>query len=396
MTASRLWDVIVVGAGPAGSTAAALLAGRGFDVLVLEKDEFPRFHIGESLLPAGLTVLNDLGIEPDHDAFMFKRGAQFLRESTGLLSSFDFSDALGGPPRHAWHVERASFDTMLRDKASGRGALVRHGVSVIDMQVDAESASVQTSYGTERARFIVDASGQDRFVAKLRQATVPYSQFGKAAAFAHFSGLSDEALEVIGPGSDIRIMMVEGGWLWVIHLPGRRLSVGLVSKKPGLTGHALQREIAVSPLLRCLTHGTEATAPQLVSGFSYRNDAKSGPRYACIGDAACFLDPVFSSGVSLALLGADGLVQQLAPALDKGSEANAELYREESAKMDEGYRAFALLIYRFYNTRLVDNVVLNSPAEGELRASITSMLAGDVWREGNRFRDMLFRSRIQL
>ena len=108
---------------------------------------------------------------------------------------------------------------MLRDKASARGALVRHGVSVIDMQVDAESASVQTSYGTERARFIVDASGQDCFVAKLRQATVPYSQFGKAAAFAHFSGLSDEALEVIGPGSDIRIMMVEGGWLWVIHLP---------------------------------------------------------------------------------------------------------------------------------------------------------------------------------
>ena len=167
MTASRLWDVIVVGAGPAGSTAAALLAGRGFDVLVLERDEFPRFHIGESLLPAGLTVLQDLGIEPNEDGFMFKRGAQFLRESTGLVSSFDFAEALGGPPRHAWHVERGSFDTMLRDKASSRGALVRHGVTVTDMRVDAESASVETSYGTERTRFVIDASGQDRFVAKV-------------------------------------------------------------------------------------------------------------------------------------------------------------------------------------------------------------------------------------
>lgn len=388
--------MIVVGAGPAGSTAAALLAGRGFDVLVLERDEFPRFHIGESLLPAGLNVLDDLGIKPNDDVFMFKRGAQLLRESTGLVSSFDFADALPGPPRHAWHVDRAPFDTMLRDTAAARGALVRHGVHVTDMQADPASASVQTSYGTERARFIVDASGQDRFVAKLRQATVPYSQFGKAAAFAHFGDVSDEAVEVIGPGNDIRIMMVEGGWLWVIHLPGRRLSIGLVSKKPGLTGAALHSEIAVSPLLRCLTHGTEATAPRLASGFSYRNTATSGPRYACIGDAACFLDPIFSSGVSLALLGAEGLVKRLAPALRAGTEAEADLHNEESAKMDEGYRAFALLIHRFYNTGLVDNVVLNSPANGELRTSITSMLAGDVWRKNNSFREMLFRSRIQL
>jgi flavin-dependent dehydrogenase len=396
MTASRLWDVIVIGAGPAGSAAAALLAGRGFDVLVLEKDEFPRFHIGESLLPAGLNVLYDLGIEPNDDVFMFKRGAQLLRESTGLVSSFDFADALPGPPRHAWHVDRAPFDTMLRDKAAARGALVRHGVHVTNMQADPDSASVRTSYGTERARFIVDASGQDRFVAKLRQATVPYTQFGKAAAFAHFSGVSDEAVDVIGPGNDIRIMMVEGGWLWVIHLPGRRLSIGLVSKKPGLNTRALQDEISVSPLLRCLTHGTEATAPSLVSGFSYHNEAKHGPRYACIGDAACFLDPIFSSGVSLALLGAEGLVQRLAPALQAGTEAEADLHSAQSDKMDEGYRAFALLIHRFYNTGLIDNVVLNSPAEGELRACITSMLAGDVWREGNSFRDMLFRSRIRL
>lgn len=396
MTASRLWDVIVVGAGPAGSATAGLLAKRGFDVLVLEKDEFPRFRIGESLLPAGLHVLDELGVEPSDEVFNFKRGAQLLRESTGRVSSFDFAEALPGPPRHAWHVERAPFDTMLRDKAADRGAVVRHGVQATDMQVDPDSASVRTAHGMERARFIVDASGQNRFVAKLRQATVPYSQFGKAAAFAHFNGVSDEAVEVIGPGNDIRIMMVEEGWLWVIHLPGRRLSIGLVSKKPGLTGRALHREIDASPLLRCLTHRTEATAPQLVSGFSYRNDATSGPRYACIGDAACFLDPIFSSGVSLALLGAEGLVQRLAPALQAGTESEADLHHAESAKMDEGYRAFALLIHRFYNTGLIDNVVLNSPESSKLRTEITSMLAGDVWREGNSFRDMLFRSRIQL
>jgi flavin-dependent dehydrogenase len=388
--------VIVIGAGPAGSATAGLLATCGFDVLVLEKDEFPRFHIGESLLPAGLPILEELGVEPNDDVFTFKRGAQFLRESTGLVSSFDFAEALPGPPRYAWHVERAGFDTMLRDKASERGAVVRHGVVVTDMQVDADSASVETSYGTEHARFVVDATGQDRFVAKLRRATKPYTQFGKAAAYAHFDGLSDEAVETIGPGNDIRIMMVDDGWMWVIPLPGRRASIGLVSKKPGLTGRALERELATSRLLRCLTAGTEATAPRLATGFSYQNEAKSGSRYACIGDAACFLDPVFSSGVILALISARGLVQQLAPALESGVEADADLYLAESTRMQEGYRAFALLIHRFYNTRWVDNVVLNSPSNGNLRASVTSMLAGDVWRQGNLFRDMLLRSRIQL
>ena len=184
--------------------------------------------------------------------------------------------------------------------------------------------------------------------------------------------------------------------MWVIHLPGRRLSVGLVTKRPGLSADALDAEIASSPLLRCLTAGTSRTPSQLVGGFSYRNASPSGARYACVGDAACFLDPVFSSGVSLALVGAKSLVEQLAPALQNGAEANEDLCAPHLEKMEEGYRAFALMIHRFYNTRLVDNVVLGSPPDGRLRASITSMLAGDVWREDNVFKDMLLRSRIQL
>lgn len=396
MKAPRVWDTVVIGAGPAGSTTAALLAAGGFDVLLLDKDEFPRFRIGESLLPSGLPVLDKLGIKPTDDTFQFKRGAEFVCEATRRTASFDFAQALAGPPRHAWHVERASFDAMLRDKAGESGAVVRHGVSATDVQADEEGASVDTTHGKERARFVVDATGQERLIGRRRRAVKPYGRFGKAAVYAHFSGMSDEAVETIGPGNDIRIMMVDGGWLWVIPLPGRRLSVGLVTQRRGMTVDDFQKQVATSPLLRCLTDGTEATKPQIVSNFSYHNDAHHGTRYACVGDAACFLDPVFSSGVSLALIGACSLVERLGPALDKGTEGAAEFYAPLSHRMQQGYRAFALLIHRFYNTRLVDNVVLDAPPDGVLRASITSMLAGDVWGKDNSFKDMLLRSRIQL
>src|SRR5690606_5897792 len=118
------WDVIVVGAGPAGSATAGLLAGAGHGVLVLEREAFPRFHIGESLLPLSLPVLDRLGVGAD-DNFLYKQGAEFVRETTGDQRMFDFAEALPGPPRHAWQVVRAGFDTRLRDRAIALGATVR-------------------------------------------------------------------------------------------------------------------------------------------------------------------------------------------------------------------------------------------------------------------------------
>ena len=174
-TTNEEWDVIVAGAGPGGSSIATILALAGRRVLVVEREEFPRFHIGESLLPASGLVCSLLGVEPSPEIFFFKRGAQFVHEASGRSQTFDFAEALPGPQRFAWHVERARFDELLRDRAVEVGAVLRHGFEVEDVAIDAAGASVEISESgdgasparmTERARYFIDATGQDRFLAR--------------------------------------------------------------------------------------------------------------------------------------------------------------------------------------------------------------------------------------
>lgn len=389
---SDRWDVIVAGAGPGGSTAAALLATAGCRVLVLERCAFPRFHVGESLLPAGLSVHTRIGLLPDAESHVFKRGAEFVCEASGRRAEFSFADALPGPARHAWHVDRALFDTRVRDCALARGATVRHGVDVLGFTVDDDGVSVATSAGPERARYLIDATGQGRLVARLAGSVVPYRRFGRAAVFAHFTGLGAETWREIGPG-DIRIMVVEDGWAWVIPLPGDRLSIGRVSRRGGIRKGDLYAYVDGSPMLSRWTARAERGPVHLVSNFSYRNAASYGARYACVGDAACFLDPVFSSGVALAMTGAERVVDRLLPALAEGREAQPGLMAPVDETMQRGYDIFAALIDRFYNTRFVDNLIFGVPLDGTFKPAVTSVLAGDVWRPDNRFTAMLQRSR---
>ena len=393
MKSQRLWDVIVAGAGPGGSASAALLAKKGFRVLVLEKDEFPRFHIGESLLPASELVQSELGVDIDPEVFLFKRGAQFLCEASGRHKAFDFAEALPGPQRYAWQVERARFDTLLRDRALAFGAEVRHGVRVEEVSTSEEGVEVSSSAGRERARYFIDASGQGRLLASKMRSVEAFRDFGKAALFTHFHALSDEAWGEIAPHHDVRILMIPEGWAWVIPLAGKRLSVGVVSQRQGIQREDLDRFLAQSTLLQRLTRGAERGETRCIGNFSYRNARPFGPRYACVGDAACFIDPVFSSGVSLALQGASQIGRALAEALEKGEEANPRLMAGIEGRLEQGYATFAALVYRFYNTRFVDNMIFGAPDDGEYRAGVVSVLAGDVYRNDNTFADMLLRSR---
>lgn len=386
-------DVVVIGGGPGGASAAALLSTDGHDVLVLEREEFPRFKIGESLLPACLPVLQRLEIEPDPESFVFKRGAEFVCERTNRSSVFNFGEALDGPPRHAWQVDRAGFDRRLAERATELGARFRYGDKVLRVEFDDDAARVITRNGSFRARYVIDASGQNRLLARQLGTAEPILQFGKTAAFVHFDGLSDEALADIGEGSDIRIMMVEQGWGWIIPLPHRRLSVGIVSKNDVPATKLISDYIEGSPLIRKWTQGCTSSEPKGERNFSYRNRKPAGARFACVGDAACFLDPVFSSGVSLAMVSAQSVSDRLGPALREGREAEPSLMDAHSQWMDDGIRTFASMIDRFYNTHFIEHFIFGPAVAGVIQREIVSVLAGDVWRDDSGFAKMLQRSR---
>lgn len=395
MTGTPQWDVIVAGAGPGGTSTAILLAEAGLRVLVLEREHFPRFHVGESLLPATELVVSALGVDADPEVFLFKAGAQFVSESTNRKQSFDFNEALPGPQRYAWHVDRATFDTVLRDRAVDAGADVRHGISVEDVQFEADGVRVSTSEGDESGRFFVDATGLDRFLARKLKSSRPYERFGKAAVFTRFSGTSEAAREEFTPQNDIRIVVIPDGWLWAIPLTKARLSVGMVSRKPGLRRERLDEYLATSPLYQRITEGAEREETGLIGNFSFENVSASGERYACVGDSACFIDPIFSSGVSLAIYRGIATAERLIPALAAGREADPDLMAPMEEDMKRGYDTFAALVHRFYNTRFVDNLIFGAPADGRHRSGVISVLAGDVFRTDNPFQDMLLQSRRQ-
>jgi flavin-dependent dehydrogenase len=385
-------DVVVVGAGPAGATVATLLARRGLDVLVLEKESFPRFRIGESLLPACLSVLARVELEPRPDTHVYKRGAEFVCEATGRAQSFAFADAMPGCAPHAWHVDRARFDTRLRDCARAAGAEVRHGEPVEDAGASADEAWVRTPAERVSARYLIDAAGQARLMARRMDGVEPYTAFGMAAVFTHFEGLGDAALAELGPHFDIRIMVRPEGWGWVIPLPDGRLSVGIVSRDK-VTPAELDEGLLAGPLVRRLTAGARRLQTRIVGNFSYGNRKPHGERFATVGDAATFLDPVFSSGVTLALRGAEGVADAVGAALAAGTEARGDLLTQHQSSMERACRTFGALIHRFYHSRFPSTFFLAPAPDTGMRSAVISVLAGDVWRTGNPFQETLLGAR---
>ncbi len=388
-------DVIIIGAGPGGSTAGALLARQGVDVCILDKDAFPRFHIGESLLPCDLALFDRLGMDMKALGFLYKGGAEFFDERTGDYAEYLFKDGLAGTPSHAYQVERSKFDAAVLDSAIKAGCEVRTGVRASQMIPGEAAVTLETSQGQLKARYVIDATGQDALFAHREKSMRRIEDFGLAAVFRHFDDLSDEVWEeltVKGHGN-IRILIVDPGWAWVIPLSGRRVSMGVVSRRQGINHQLFEETYAASPMLQRLTAGCPKTDLTIIRNFSYRNTKPRGPRWVCLGDAAMFLDPVFSSGVSLAMLGGERLAEILGPALKEGREADPEVTLPVSEHMAVAYAAIGSLVGAFYHTNIVQHIFFAKDPDPELRKGLISTLAGDVWRDDNVFQKMLLSSK---
>ncbi|MEX0783473.1 MAG: NAD(P)/FAD-dependent oxidoreductase [Dehalococcoidia bacterium] len=306
-------DVIVVGGGPGGSTAATMLAGKGWKVVLFERETFPRSHIGESLLPASLPILEELGALPavQEAGFLKKWGATMVWGREREPWSWHFRETNERNP-HAYQVWRPEFDKILLDNSRAHGVDVRERHRVLEVLFDEGRATgVRVEHegvqSTVRARFVVDASGQEGLLGRALRLREPDEQFRNLAMFAYFTG----AEKLPSPDeTNIFIESYEHGWTWVIPLHTGWTSVGFVvdSKhgqetvaRLGLEGAYATQLAASGHTARMLRDATRVEGPTVIRDWSYVSREVAGDGYVLVGDAACFIDPLFSTGVHLAL-----------------------------------------------------------------------------------------------
>jgi flavin-dependent dehydrogenase len=382
-------DVIVIGGGPAGSTAAALLAKRGLDVVMLEKATHPRFHIGESLLPRNLELLRRLGVAEDVARIgVRKPGAEFVADATGESQAFNFAAGLDRIYTYSYQVERAAFDALLFDNACRHGARGAQASRVIDVTPDRPSGTsvVRTveADGAERrivARFVLDASGRDGVMARRHHLRMADKRNNTAAVFAHFRGARFRDGDMAGC---ISVHLAEDGWFWMIPLPDGIMSVGFVGTQRAFQAVAdsggpeqfLQERIRRSATVNArMTQAKLASEVWSTANYSYGASRMWGDGYMMIGDAFAFLDPVFSSGVMLAMtmgeMGANVAATWLAD-----PRAGRALARGAERQVRRRMRKLRWLIYRI-NHPVLRTMFMNPSNRLRMRDGLVSVLAGN-------------------
>ncbi|WP_395748507.1 NAD(P)/FAD-dependent oxidoreductase [Prosthecobacter sp.] len=309
----KTWDVIIIGGGPAGSTAATTLRKEGRSVLVLEKAKFPRFHIGESLLPYNRAIFDEMGVWPRIQAggFMTKRGAQFWMGNGAMHTRMNFSKGSFTEFPDAIQVERAKFDDILLRYAEELGAEVREEAVVNEYNVGKDHVTVKyrDKDGADhevQAAFLMDASGLGNFTANRENLREYYPGHKKLAIFGHYSGVQMPEGEEKG---DILVVRRENSWFWMIPLADDRTSVGLVLDQADFK--ALKQEpqqafddavLSTRTVGERMINAKAITQGHVLTDFSYTNRKLVSKRLVRVGDASGFIDPVFSSGVMLAMI----------------------------------------------------------------------------------------------
>jgi len=353
------YDAIVMGGGPAGSTSAGFLAQSGARVLLLEKDVFPRYHIGESLLSATMPILEALGVLPDIEkaGFLRKPGGTFRWGQNAEPWSFFFREDPGGRP-HAYQVIRSEFDHLLLRHAAKLGVDVREGHMVRSVAVGDDGQVTVTAVGGDGvpvhavASYLVDASGQSAVLGS-RDGLREYNPFFKnLAVFGYFHG----ARRLDGPiAGNILSAAFADGWFWFIPLHDGSTSVGAVVDAQRFAGaaasgaDALYRQlIAACPEIADRLAAAELVSPvRVIRDYSYCSQRFYGPRYLLAGDAACFIDPVFSTGVHLACL-AGYLSAQAVRAIASGADEATEQQRYDT-RYRAAFERYLNFLYFFYD-----------------------------------------------
>ncbi|HSX58842.1 MAG TPA: NAD(P)/FAD-dependent oxidoreductase [Tahibacter sp.] len=383
-------DVLVVGGGPAGSTTATMLQRRGLNVLQLEKDHHPRFHIGESLLPANMPILEELGVLDEVRGIgMLKLGADFP-EVGDNYRTYHFSRSLGKTPPYAFQVKREDYDEILFRNAQRSGVDAREGVKVDRVEIQADGsciaqATVETGEKLAiRARYLVDASGRDTLLGNALKIKVKNQKHQSAAIFAHFKGVTRRPGDEAG---NISIYRFDYGWCWFIPLSDGLMSIGCVcfpeylKQRRGRTAEFLLDTLKLMPGAVERMADAEIVGEVRVTGnYSYTCSAMTGRGFVMVGDAFAFVDPVFSSGVYLAMHSGKHAAA-LVDAVLRNPQQESALQAAFEKRIRRGVRVFSWFIYRF-NSPVMRSLFASPRNVLKVEQGVISMLAGDVFDSG--------------
>jgi len=401
MIANRSYDCLVIGAGPGGSSAAAVVAEQGHSTLLVERDKMPRFHVGESLMPEAYWIFERLGIlnELDRAGFTRKNGVQFVSHNDKETKPFIFAEHDDRPSNVSWHVQRAEFDQLLYDTAFNRGATCSDETRVLDIDIRKKSphrVTLQTSNGKEHdvtAKVIIDASGQSTMLAERLKLKEYYPNLRKAAIWGYFDG----AVRAGGSNPEVTCILhteSKDAWFWFIPLGDGSVSVGLVAdndfllKRGGSPQQTFETEIKNCPgIQRRLIDATQRGKFNVAKEFSYKTTEQAGDGWVLVGDAGGFIDPIYSSGVFLALKSGVMAGEAVAEGLHNGDTSKKQLGRW-TREYAGGVNWIKKLVEVFYTREFSFGAFMKAhPQHGE---NVTNLLTGRVFegKPGKIFDDL--------